>query len=146
MLNKTLNIWLYKWLQTVPSIEVHKPHWRNATCNLTKTSVKKIIWSMCMYVCMCVCVRACVRACVRVCLFPSTVKASPDWNKTIDVMPEIRPTMLCWGNYCVKYLRRHVINNHSWDLQASNCARVSIKPGRTRKSKRQLLELSKNQW
>ena len=38
----------------------------------------------------------CVRVCV--CLFPSTVEASPDWNKT-NVMPEIRPAMLCWGNY-----------------------------------------------
>ena len=37
----------------------------------------------------------------RVCLFPSTVKASPDWNKTINVMPGIRPAMLCWGNYSV---------------------------------------------
>ena len=47
---------------------------------------------------------------------------------------------------CVKYLRRHVINNHSRDFQASNCARVSIKSGRATRSKRQLLELSKNQW
>ena len=38
--------------------------------------------------------------CVCVCLFPSTVEASPDWKKTINVMPEIRP-MLCWGNYFV---------------------------------------------
>ena len=36
--------------------------------------------------------------CVCVYLFPSTVEASPDWNKTINVMPEIRPAMLCWGN------------------------------------------------
>ena len=46
---------------------------------------------------------------------------------------------------CVKNLRRHVIDNHSMDLQASNCAGVSIKPGRTIRSKRQLLKLSKNQ-
>ena len=39
------------------------------------------------------CVRACV--CVCVCVFPSTVKASPKLNKTINVMPEIRPAMLC---------------------------------------------------
>ena len=37
--------------------------------------------------------------CVCVCLFPSTVEASPDWNKAINVMPEIRPAMLCWGNH-----------------------------------------------
>ena len=34
-------------------------------------------------------------------VFPSTVEASPDSNKTRDVMPEIRPTMLCWGNHFV---------------------------------------------
>ena len=47
--------------------------------------------------------------------------------------------------FCVKYLRRHVINNHIRDLQASNYARVSIKPGKATRSKTQLLELSKNQ-
>ena len=86
----------------------------------------------------------CVCVCVCVCLFPFTVEASPDWNKTINVMPEIKPAMLCWGNYCVKGLRRHVIDNHSRDLQASNCARVSIKPGGATRNKRQLLELSEN--
>ena len=38
---------------------------------------------------------------IRAPLFPSIGKASPDWNKTIDVMPEIKPAMLCWGNYSV---------------------------------------------
>ena len=61
----------------------------------------------------------CVCVCVCVCVFPSTVKASPDCNKTINVMPEIRPAMLC----CVKNLCRHVIDNHSRDLQASSCAK-----------------------
>ena len=37
--------------------------------------------------------------CVCVCLFLSTVEASLYRNKTIDVMPEIRPAMLCWGNH-----------------------------------------------
>ena len=74
-----------------------------------------------------------VGVCVRVSLFPST----------INVMPEIRSAMLCWGNYCVKYLRRHLIDNHRRDLQASNCARVSIKPGRATRNTRQLLNLSK---
>ena len=39
-------------------------------------------------VCVYVCVRVCVCVCVCVCLFFSTVKASPDWSKTINVMPE----------------------------------------------------------
>ena len=44
---------------------------------------------------------------------------------------------------CVKYLRRHVIDNHSRDLQAGNCAKVLIKPGRATRSKRQLLDFLK---
>ena len=47
---------------------------------------------------------------------------------------------------CVKYLHHHVVDNHSRELQASHCARVSIKLGRATRSKRQLFELSKNQW
>ena len=38
--------------------------------------------------CVCVYVYVYVCVCVCVCVFPSTVKASPDW-KTINVMPEI---------------------------------------------------------
>ena len=45
----------------------------------------------------------------------------------------------------VKYLRRHVIDNHRRDRQASNCARVSVKPSRATRSKRQFLDFSKNQ-
>ena len=43
--------------------------------------------------------------------------------KTINVMSEIRSAMLCWGNFCVRNLRRHVIDNYSRDLQTSNCAK-----------------------
>ena len=60
-------------------------------------------------------------------------------------MSEIRPAMLCWKSLCVKYLCRYVIDNYSRDFQASNCARVSIKPGRATTSKRQLLKLPKRQ-
>ena len=48
--------------------------------------------------------------------------------------------------FCVKYLCHYIIDNHSRDLPASNCARVSIKTGRATRSKRQFLKLSKNQW
>ena len=47
---------------------------------------------------------------------------------------------------CVKNPCRYVIDNQSRDLQASSSARVSIKPGRATRSKRQLLKHSKNQW
>ena len=49
--------------------------------------------------------------------------------------------LLCFKNICC-----HVIDSYSRDLQTSNCARVSIKPGKAMISKRQLLKLSKNQW
>ena len=48
--------------------------------------------------------------------------------------------------FCVKYLCHYIIDNHSRDLPASYCARVSIKTGRATRSKRQFLKLSKNQW
>ena len=87
----------------------------------------------------------CVHVCV--CVFSSTVKASA-WTKTINVMPGIRPAMLRWGNYSVSSSLLHcrIIDNHNRDIQASNCARVSIKPGTAIRNKIQLLELSKNQW
>ena len=38
-------------------------------------------------------------ACVCVCVFISFHRKGFYWlNKTINVMPEIRPAMLCWGN------------------------------------------------
>ena len=89
--------------------------------------------------CWCVCV------CVFVCLFLSTVKASPDWTERWMYCQIYRPAMLCWGNYCVKNFCLHILVNHSRDLLASNCARVSLKLGRAMRSKRQLLKLSKNQ-
>ena len=45
--------------------------------------------------------------------------------------------------FCVKNLCCHVLGNHSRDLQARNCAKESVKPGRATRSKRQLLKLSK---
>ena len=79
--------------------------------------------------------------CMRVCI--SFHRKGFSWLNKTNVMPEIRPVIMCWGNNSVKYLRRHVIDNHSMDLQASNCARVSIKPERATKNKRQLLKLFK---
>ena len=87
----------------------------------------------------------CVCVCVFVCLFLSTVKASPDWTERWMYCQIYRPAMLCWGNYCVKNFCLHILVNHSRDLLASNCARVSLKLGRAMRSKRQLLKLSKNQ-
>ena len=50
---------------------------------------------MCVRRCVCgVCVCSCVCLCLCVFVFCSTIKASPDYNKTINVMPEIRPAVL----------------------------------------------------
>ena len=92
--------------------------------NLKKTDWIRRSTGVCVYVCVCVrvcvcvcvCVRVCVwvggwvGACVRVCvcLFPSTVEASPNWHKTINVMPDIWPAMLCWG---IWYRHRYLISS-----------------------------------
>ena len=79
-----------------------------STKTLLLVNSLRIPWLELLRVCVRVCVGVggwvdvcgCVHARARVCVFPSTVKASPDWNKT-NVMPEIRPVMLCWRNYSV---------------------------------------------
>ena len=62
----------------------------------------------------------------------------------MDVLPNIQASDVVLRNLLhVKNLHLHVIDNYSWDLLASNCARVSIKLGKAVRSKRQLLKLSK---
>ena len=85
-------------------------------------------------VCVCACVSACV--CVCVCLFPSTVETSETKHKC-NARDQVNDVVLR-KLLCVKNLRCHVIDNHSRDLQASNCARVSVKPGGATRNKRQL--------
>ena len=82
---------------------------------------------------------------VCVCVFISVHRKGFFWlNRTMDVLPDIQASdVMLRKLLCVKNLRLHVIDNHSRDLLASNCARVSIKPGRAARSKRQLLKLSK---
>ena len=65
-------------------------------------------------------------------------------SRTMDVLPDLQASDVMLRKLLpVKNLRIHVIDNHSRDLLASNCARVSIKPGRATTSKRQLLKISK---
>ena len=91
-----------------------------------------------IYVCVCVCV------CVRVCVFISLHgKVLTEQNNKCNTRDQASDAVLRkW--FCVRYLRHHVIYNHSRDHQASNCARMSIKLGSATRSKRQLLKLSKN--
>ena len=77
----------------------------------------------CVRVCVCVCV--CVCACVCVFVFIYFHRKGFSWlNKTINVMSEVqvRDGMLR-KYFCVKNLCHHVIDNHSRDLQTSNCAK-----------------------
>ena len=81
---------------------------------------------------------------ISMCVYPSTEKGSPEWNRTMNVLPDIQASdVLLRKLFCVKNLRFHVIVNYSRDLQASNCARVSSKPGKATRSKTQLLKLWK---
>ena len=72
-----------------------------------------------VWVCVCVCVCACV------CLFISFHRKDFSWmNKTINVVSQVQASDGMLRKYfCVKYLCRHVIDNHSRNLQASNCAK-----------------------
>ena len=90
-----------------------------------------------MCVCVCVCVFVFISFHRRGYSF---VKQNNICNATDQASDVVLRKLLC-----VKYLHRHVIDNHNRDLQAGNCARVSIKPNRATRSKRKLLELSKNQ-
>ena len=76
------------------------------------------------------------------CVFPSTVNKGFSWlNRTMDVLQDIQASDVVLRKlFCVKNLWLHIIDNHSRDLLASNCARVSIKPGR---AARKLLKRSK---
>ena len=87
------------------------------------------------------------RASVCVCVFVSFHrKASPDLKKNNKCNARLQASDVVLRKLLgVKYLDCHVIGNHSRDLPASNCARVSIKPGKATRSKRQLSELSRNQ-
>ena len=102
--------------------------------------------SCCIINCVGVRVCACVCVCVCVCVYflPPSRLLLTEKNNKCNARDQARDVVLR-KLLCVKYLHRYVIDNHSRDLQASNCARVSIKPGRATRSKRQLLKLSKNQ-
>ena len=80
--------------------------------------------------------------CVCVCI--SVHRKGFSWlNRTLDVLPDIQTSEFVLRKlFRDKNLRLHVIDDHSRDLLASNCARVSIKSGRAARSKRQLLKLS----
>ena len=70
------------------------------------------------------CVFACVYVCVPACLFSFTVKVSllTEENNKCNARDQVSDGMLR-KYFCVKYLRRHVIDNHSRNVQASNCAK-----------------------
>ena len=96
--------------------------------------------------CVCVCVCACVCVCVYVCVsFHRKAFSSLKQNNNKRYARDQASDVVLRKLLSVKNLRRHVIDNHGMDLEASNCVVVSIKPGRATGSKRQLLKLSKDQ-
>ena len=69
--------------------------------------------------------------CVCVCVFISFHRRGFSWlkqNNKCNARDQASDFVLK-KLLCVKYLHRHVIGNHSRDIEASHCARVSIKPG-----------------
>ena len=82
--------------------------------------------------------------CMCVCMYFRPPKSFPWLNRAMDVLQDIQASdVVLRKRFRVKNLRLHVIDNHSWDLLANNCTRVSIKLGKAARSKRQLLKLSK---
>ena len=96
-------------------------------------------------VCVCVCVCVCVRVCVCISFHRKGFSSLKQNNNNKCNARDQASDVVLRKLLSVKHLRRHVIDNHGMDLQPSNCAVVSIKPGRATGSKRQLLKLSKNQ-
>ena len=78
---------------------------------------------LCVWVCACVLVF--VFVCVCVCVFIPFHHKGFFWlNRTVNVVPEVQSSDSMLRKYfCYKYLCRHDIGNHSWNLQASNCAK-----------------------
>ena len=75
---------------------------------------------VCVYVCMCVCVYVCM--CVCLCAFISFHLIDFPWlNKTINVKPDVRSAMVCWGDIFVS--SRYVKGIQSGNPQAGNCAK-----------------------
>ena len=88
-----------------------------------------------------------INVCVCECVCISFHRKGFSWlNKTINVMPEFRSAVVCWGNnsvstvirngksgksaflsvfyeYGIKYLCRCLVDNHCRDLQSGNCAK-----------------------
>ena len=80
-----------------------------------------------------------------VCVCISLHRKGFSWLKRkMYVLPDMQASNIVLRELLqVKNLRLHAIDNHSRDLLASNCAKVSIKPDKAARSKRQLLKLSK---
>ena len=54
----------------------------------------------------------------------------------MDLLPDIQASNIVPKKlFLVKNLCLHIIDNHSRDLLASNCARVSVKPVKSTRSK-----------
>ena len=88
-----------------------------------------------------------LNVCVCVCVFISFHRKGFSWlkqNNKYNARDQASDVMLR-KLLSVQYFHYHVIDNLSRDPQASNCVRVSIKPGWATRNKRQLLKLSENQ-
>ena len=99
-------------------------------CWFNFCSIINNVIDSCAGVCVCVCVCVCV----------SVHRKDSSWlNRTMDVTPDIQTSDVVLKKLLrIKNLRLHLIDNHSRDLLDSNCARVSIKPGKAARSKRTL--------
>ena len=134
--SKFVKLWETKNLQWNCDTRWNCESWEDCICHIHHKLTPMYVTTLAAVMCVCVCM----------CVFISIYCKGFSWlNRMMDVLPDIQASDVVLRKLlCVKNLRLHVIVNHSRDLLASNCARVSVKPGRATRSKRQLLKLSKN--
>ena len=94
-----------------------------------------------LFVCVCACVRVRVRVRACVCVIISFHRKRFSWLNKTNVMPEIRPAMLCWGNDSVS----STFVTTSQTIIAWTLKLATLQECQVRTSKRQLLKRSKNQ-
>ena len=80
-LYRSRSIWSKRCLKQLSFSFIHNyVNYANiAWASTSKSKLERLCRCQKHAACVCVCARVCVCACV--CLFPSTVKASPDWTK-----------------------------------------------------------------
>ena len=96
--------------------ENNSKSWEKAVRVCVRTCMRVRVYVLCVYVWVC--------GCVWVCIYFLSLKRLllTEQNNNCYAKDQVSNTVLR-KYFCVKNLCRHIIDNHSRDLQASNCAK-----------------------